>query len=77
MQEIDTLLGFDRARQGLNPLLDWPAHALDLFVQCIRQNDGRLSNTKRQSHFSWMTEAEIEAAEAIVHEAFARKEPHT
>lgn len=77
VQEIDTLLGFDRARQGLNPLLDWPAHALDLFVQCIRQNDGRLSNTKRQSHFSWMTEAEIEAAEAIVHEAFARKEPHT
>ena len=70
VQEIDFIIGFDRARQGLNALLDWPAHAMDLFVKCVRQHGGHLSNAKRNSHFSWMMEQEVAAAEAIVSEAF-------
>lgn len=69
-EEIDFLLGFDRARAALNTLTDWPAHSADLFIQVVRQNEGRLSVTKRASHFSWMTEAEIALAETIVVEAF-------
>lgn len=72
-QEIDYLLGFDRARTALNSLLDWPSHSADLFIRVVRQNDGRLSATKKSSHFPWMTEAEVAAAEAAVAEAFSTR----
>jgi hypothetical protein len=70
-QEIDFLLGFDRARAVLNTLADWPAHSADLFIRVVHQNEGRLSAAKRESRFSWMSAAEIAAAEAAVVEAFA------
>jgi hypothetical protein len=69
-QEINFLLGFDRARQQLNQLLDWPYHSLELFVQVVHQDNDRLFKTKKQSHFSWMTEAEVSEAETIVAQAF-------
>lgn len=70
-QEINFLLGFDRACQHLNQLLDWPNHSMELFVRVVHQNNDTLSKTKKQSHFSWMTEAEVSEAEAIVAQAFA------
>lgn len=71
VEEIDFLLGFDQARQRLNELLDWPPQAADLFIRCVRQNDGLLSRTKRQSYFMWMTDDEVALAEAEVKAAFA------
>ena len=71
-EEITFLLGFDAACTRLDSLLDWPAHSLDLFVRVVRQNGGTLSRTKRQSHFSWMTDDEVARCEAIVTEEFAR-----
>lgn len=70
-QEIDFLLGFDSACRQLNQMLDWPNHSLELFVRVVHQNEGKLSNNKKQSHFSWMTEAEIGEAEAVVRQAFS------
>ena len=70
-QEINLLLGFDRACQQLNQLLDWPEHSLELFVRVVHQNDGILSKAKKQSHFSWMTASEVSEAEAIVVSAFS------
>jgi hypothetical protein len=70
-QEISFLLGFDRACQQLNQLLDWPNHSLELFVRVVHQNNDTLSKTKKQSHFSWMAETEVSEAEAIVVRAFA------
>ncbi len=69
-QEIDFLLGFDRAWHKLNPLLDWPPHSLDLFIRVVHQNDGQLSKGKKKSHFYWMTDSEVQEAEALVKEAF-------
>ena len=69
-QEIEFLLGFDRARQQLNQLLDWPGHDLDLFIRVVHQNGGHLSATKRRSHFDWMQDEEIQNAEAMVAAAF-------
>lgn len=69
--EIDFLLGFDKACQALNQLLDWPDHSLELFVRVVHQNSGQLSKTKQQSHFHWMTPDEIKQAEDLVRQAFA------
>lgn len=69
-EEISYLLGFDAAKSELKNTLDWPAHALDLFIRLVHQNKGSLSKTKRQSHFSWMTDDEVKRSEAAVVEAF-------
>ncbi len=70
--EISFLLGFDKAYSALKAELDWPAHSLDLFIRVVHQNNDRLSKTKRQSHFEWMKDDEIEQAEAAVKKAFKR-----
>lgn len=69
-EEISYLLGFDAAHAALKNVLDWPAHSLDLFIQLVHQNGGSLSKTKRQSHFTWMTDEEVKRSEAVVTEAF-------
>ena len=69
-EEISYLLGFDRARGVLAEMADWPAHSLDLFVRVVRQNGGRLSATKRASHFTWMTDEEVNRFQGIVERAF-------
>jgi hypothetical protein len=70
-RELEFLLGFDRAKQALNALLDWPDHSVDLFIRLVHQNDGRLSATKRNSHFERLTDDEIAEAERRVRRAFA------
>lgn len=70
-QEIDFLLGFDKAYNRLNNLLDWPGHSLELFIRVVHHNNGSLSNSKRKSHFAWMTAQEIAQAETGVRESFA------
>jgi prophage maintenance system killer protein len=69
-RELDFLLGFDRAKQALNAMLDWPNHSVDLFIRVVHQNDGRLSVTKRKSHFDWLTDDEVTRAQECVRRAF-------
>jgi hypothetical protein len=73
-EEISFLLGFDRAREALNKLIDWPAHSLDLFIRVVHQNNNRLSKTKRQSHFDWMRDDEVARFEEIVARSFHGEE---
>jgi hypothetical protein len=70
-QEINYLLGFDKAYKALNGLFDWPAHSLELFIRVTQANTGKLSVNKRKSHFSWMKEDEIAQAENFVRQAFS------
>jgi hypothetical protein len=72
-EEISFLLGFDRAREALNSLADWPAHSLDLFIRVVHQNNDKLSQTKRRSHFDWMRDDEVARFEEIVARSFQRE----
>ena len=72
-KEIEYLIGFDRAYDRLNQLMDWPRHTLELFIRVVQQNHGKLSSTKRNSHFDWMSEHEIIEAEQVVIQAFDNK----
>lgn len=71
--EIRFLLGFDTAYKSLNAMLDWPPHSLDLFIRVVQQNAGKLSASKRKSHFAWLSDSELEQAEVLVQQAFAGK----
>ena len=75
-REIDFLLGYDRAHTALNARLDWPRNTLGLFIRLVHQNGGRLSETKRRSHFDWMTEEELEGSENLVRQAFSESRSH-
>lgn len=70
-REIDFLLGFDNAKHALNKLFDWPPQSIDLFVRLVHQNNGELSDGKRKSHFTWMSDAEVARSEACVRQAFS------
>jgi hypothetical protein len=69
-EEISYLLGFDRARDALESIADWPAHSVELFIRLVRQNSGKLSATKRKSHFEWMRDEELARFEGVVGRAF-------
>ena len=74
-REIDFLSGYDRARTTLNERLDWPRNTLGLFIRLVHQNEGRLSATKRRSHFDWMTDEELDESEKLVRQSFFDSEP--
>jgi hypothetical protein len=69
-EEIHYLIGVERARARLQDEIDWPAQSLDLFINVVRQNNGMLSKTKRDSHFSWLTDQERDRFVQEVNEAF-------
>ncbi len=69
-EEIDYLLGLDRARTRLRNEIDWPGQSLDLFINIVRQGGGTLSQTKRRSQFNWMKDEEVERFVPMVNEAF-------
>ncbi len=60
----------ERARARLKDEIDWPAQSLDLFIDMVHQNNGTLSKTKRDSHFSWLTDEERDRFAQEVNEAF-------
>jgi len=64
-------VSFDKAYKALNDLMDWPPHTLELFIQVSHANAGKLSANKRKSHFHWMKDHEIRAAEMCVQRAFS------
>ncbi|MDR0779709.1 MAG: Fic family protein [Pseudomonadales bacterium] len=73
-QEINFLLGFDRANMLLNDLLDWPGHSRELFIRLVHENGGSLSANKRKSHFAWLQDEELQSATAQVNAAFVTQQ---
>ncbi len=69
-QEIEYLIATDKARQEIGGFLDLPGKDLDLLIRVIVEQRGRLSQTKRESHFSQLKPDEIEKVEQIVRENF-------
>lgn len=64
--ELDFIVRFRKARQEMAEIVDLPDRLAQLFVQVCLQNNGRLSEAKRRSHFDMLTNAEIAALEKVV-----------
>jgi hypothetical protein len=67
--ELSFLSQYDRIRSEMKEVVDMPDRKIDLFIKCVRQNHGRLSERKTASHFGMLTEKEIRNLEAIIVEA--------
>ena len=66
--ELEFIVRFRQARQEMERVIELPDAMLNLFIQLCLQNGGRLSATKRTSHFARLTDEEVHALEEIVQE---------
>ncbi len=71
-EELDFLAAYSQAREKLSTVVSLPDAKADLLIHCIRHNQGRLADRKRQRHFAMLSDAEISKLEAIVKEAFGQ-----
>jgi hypothetical protein len=71
--ELDFLVSFDRTGIAMRQVVDLPDRLGELFVKVVLQNGGKLSETKRASHFDRLTDDEIARLEAIVTEHMPRR----
>jgi hypothetical protein len=69
-EEIHYLIAVERARARLKSEIDWPAQSLDLFINMVHQNNGTFSKTKRDRHFTWLTDEECARFANEVNAAF-------
>lgn len=72
--EVQFLVNYDQARQGMQEIVDMPDRKVDLFIRLCLQNHGRLSRAKRESEFSMLTDEEVLRLEACFREAFQVQE---
>jgi hypothetical protein len=68
--QVNFLVGLDRARRDIQEVVDMPDRLIILFIKLCRQNQGLLSARKRESHFAMLTDDEIRQMEAAVREHF-------
>lgn len=69
-REIAYLEAHDQAEQAIMELVEMPNQLAANLIRFIRQNNGRLSKTRRQKEFASLTDEEVVAIEASVREAF-------
>ena len=65
-QELEFIAHYRQAREAMSEVVDLPDRELNLFIRLCRQNGGRLSQTKRASQFSRLTDEEIRQLEEVV-----------
>ena len=68
--ELDVLQRFDSATRAISEVVDLPNRKQQLILKLLHQNGGRLSQNKRHSEFSELTDAEVTAIEDAFQSAF-------
>ena len=68
--ELAFLARYDAARKAIQEIVELPDRRIDLFIRFCSQNDGRLSARKRASHFSLLSDEEVESMEQAVRSAY-------
>lgn len=68
--ELRFLHGYDRARSAMRRVVDMPDRKLDTLIKILRQNNGRMSASKR-GLYAEISDAEMARLVAAWHEGFA------
>jgi hypothetical protein len=72
--ELQFLQDYDLMKQQIKNHIDMPDQSLDLFIKCVRLNNGKLSARKREQHFSMLTNEEIHLLEQIINRVSSHTE---
>ncbi|MEO8656830.1 MAG: Fic family protein [Bryobacteraceae bacterium] len=73
-REIDYLRRHDKAMRRVMDAVEMPDRLAENLILFIRQNNGSLSNRRRQGEFKSLRDEEVTLLEGIVRDAFARDE---
>jgi Fic family protein len=68
--ELEFLANYDRTKRSIQEVIDMPDRLIDLFIRFSLQNNGRLSNRKRTSHFATLTDEEVTQIEQAVQSGY-------
>jgi len=71
VEELSFLVNYDRTKIAIQDIVDMPDRKIDLFIRLCVQNNGRLSQRKRDSHFEFLTADEIARMEAAVRDGYS------
>jgi hypothetical protein len=77
VEELNYIQHYDSARQAIQAIVDMPDALMDLFIRLCLQNHGKLSASKRTSHFAKLTDDEIRRLEAVIQDIFSLNRNHT
>jgi hypothetical protein len=69
-KEIDYLRKYDRIKSFINSYIEMPDNLVDLLINFLYQNQGKLSKRAREKEFAKLTEEETEWIEARYGEVF-------
>jgi len=73
INELDFLINYDKTKTKIQGVIDMPDRLIDLFIRVCIQNSGQLSNSKRESHFNFLSEEELLAMENAIKESYNPK----
>lgn len=65
-QELEFLLNYDKAKRGIQNIIDMPDQLIDLFIKFCQQNNGHLSDKKRKQHFNFLDQNELVLMEKLI-----------
>ena len=68
--ELGFLVNYDKTKRAIQEIVDLPDRQIDLFIRFCLQNNGRLSERKRTSHFASLTDDEIARMEGAVQDSY-------
>ena len=71
VEELAFLANYDRNKKVIQEIVDMPDRRIDLFIQACLQNNGRLSERKRASHFSFLSDKEIARMEQALQSSYS------
>jgi len=71
--ELTFLARYDETKSVIQEIVDMPDRQIDLFIRFCLQNNGRLSERKRSTHFDFLSKDEIHRMEQAVQSAYGSK----
>jgi hypothetical protein len=67
-EELVFLTNYYKIKTLCKDIVDIPDQKLDLFIKCVRQNNGKLSLKKREDYFNMLTDEEIKKMEDVINQ---------
>lgn len=72
VEELNFLADYDSTKKAIQDIIDMPDRLIDLFIRICLDNNGRLSENKRKSHFDFLSGDEISSMESVIRENYER-----
>ena len=70
VEELNFLKNYDVTKRAIQEIIDMPDQRIDLFIRFCLQNNGVILPKKRKSHFSELTDDEIEKTQTAIQKTY-------